>query len=214
MTVMADAPTLEATIDRMARLPEREFRQIVDRDLRRRENEADEVDADAVMLRELESQALRSPALVDRWLTALLAASKSVEGQLSARKMDYDATKSRLLRTIERLEFQQSHGGLNQQEEERLREARDKMREAKERYSKSRSGTLRFKSGLDEWVIEARNLRDSTRDRLYDTVVVHERNRFAARAQLLEEAIQRHRDAFPEEDDPTDADEELWSLVR
>jgi hypothetical protein len=204
-----DAPTLESTIKRMAALPERQFRAIVDRDLRRREAEAD----GDTPLDEIESRALRSAALVDRWLTALLAASKSVEGQLSARKMDYDATKAQLRRQIERLEHKETHGGLTDQEDAELREARDKMLAAKERYSRSRSGTLRFKSGLDEWIVEARGIRDGFRDRLYDTVVVEERNRLAQRVRVLEDGIRVHRDTFPDDDEPTDADEELWALI-
>lgn len=205
-----DARTLEEVIARLSRLPETQFRQVVDRDLRRREDEERGVRTE---LNELESAALRSPALVDRWLTALLVASKSVEGQLSARKSDYEATKARLLRTIRRLEDKGTAGPLSTADEQKLREARDQLSQAKERYAKTRSGTLRFKAGLDEWVIEARGMRDGLRDRLFDTVVTEERNRLAERNRVLECAIRAHRDAFPSEDDPSEADEELWSLV-
>lgn len=212
---MTATPTLESMILSLSALPEVDFRRVVDRDLRARENregnreEGQRTDQTSA----LESAALRSPALVDRWLTALLAASKSVEGQLSARKMDYDATKAGLKRKIVNLEYKERTEGLTPEEDEELRDTRDRLLAALERYSKSRSGTLRFKSGLDEWIIEARSLRDGLRDRLYDTVVVEERNRFAQRIRVLEEGIRAHRDSYPDDDDPSDFDEDLWALV-
>lgn len=207
-TVTETAQSLEDTIVRLSRLPERKFRQIVDRDLRRREFE-DELDTQDA----LESAALRSSALVDRWLTALLAASKSVEGQLAAKDCDYEADKAQATRTVLRLEALAKKRPLTEKEEAELAGTRDRLLASRQRHFKSRSGTLRFKSGLDEWIIEARGVRDSFRDRLYDTVVVEERNRYAEQLRALKEAIRAHRDSFPPEDDPSEADEKLWQLV-
>src|SRR4051794_39656358 len=117
MTVTASpAQTLESTIARLSALPERQFRQVVDRDLRRREDEG--VD-------EFESAALRSPTLVDRWLTALLAASKSVEGQLAAKDCDFEADKAQFGRTILRFEQLGKKRPLTDKEQAELNDVRD-----------------------------------------------------------------------------------------
>jgi hypothetical protein len=208
VTVTETADTaLERTTARLLAMNKDKFQAVVDRDLRRRQNPDDR-------RAELESRALRTPAVVDRWLAALTGASKSVEGQLAARALDYDAERAELQLLIAQFEDRVAEGGkLSDDDERELRAARRRLFEIRAEYSRSRAGTMRFKSGLDEWIVEATSIRNSLRDRLYDTVVTEERNRLAERVRALEEAIRSHRDAFPEEDEPTDADEDLWNLV-
>ena len=167
----------------IAALNEEDFRELVDRDLRRENTEE-------------EALALRSPALVDRWHTVLVSMSKSVDGQLSAKRQDFEAHKARLksqlLRADEELGLARADHDRDRiaDVEKRARKLREEWAAAQERYSRSRAATLRFKSGLEETLVEARLHRDKTRDRLYDTVVSQERNRLATRVRRYESALQ------------------------
>jgi hypothetical protein len=86
------------------------------------------------------------------------------------------------------------------------REARDESWKA---------GALRFKTGLEERLGEARRVLRDLDDPLVNVAdrVVEERNRALVRVALLEDAVRRHRDGFPSDDDPSDADVELWKTV-
>jgi hypothetical protein len=86
------------------------------------------------------------------------------------------------------------------------REARDEAWKA---------GALRFKTGLEERLGEARRVLHDLDDPLVNVAerITEERNRALVRVALLEQAIRRHRDTFPDEDDPSDADLELWQMV-
>lgn len=148
-------------------------------------------------------RALRSPTCVDRWFMVLSQMAKSVDGQLAAKADDYEAaraeTREQLLAATDAV---QQMG------------FRRRLESLKAEYSRNRANTLRFKSGLDEALIEARALRDSVRDRLYDSVVAEERNRYAARVTTLEEAIRDHQDAFTAGDiDPEPHDLHLWDVI-
>lgn len=147
--------------------------------------------------------ALRSPMLVDRWFTVLTQMAKSVDGQLAAKTEDYEADKAGIRAKI-----------LKEKDPRRVNALRAQLEETKAKYARARAGTLRFKCGLDEALIEARALRDSTRDRLYDTVVADERNRYAARILVLTNAIDEHRHACDIADiTPEDHDERLWAII-
>jgi hypothetical protein len=170
----------------IARLPDEDFRALVDRDLRRENTEE-------------EAQALRSPELVHRWYTILVAMSKSVDGQLAAKRQDYEAQKARL-----RGKFVQEEGVIADAKlqhdasrqlaaEERVRQLREEWALTSERYARSRAATLRFKSGLEETLVEARMFRDQIRDVLYDSVITEERDRLARRVRELEDELEQLR---------------------
>lgn len=199
MTVQEANPTaVEEFARKLMSLTPEEFRSEVDRDLRplRAGDTTNKVYA-------VRRAALRTPTVVDRWFTTLSQIAKSVDGQLAAKTEDYEADRADLRAQI--------LACTNSREEKVLKQALERR---KSDYSRSRAGTLRFKSGLDEALIEARSLRDSVRDRLYDSVVAEERNRYAVRVTALEDAIREHRDAlFAADMDPEDHDERLWSAV-
>jgi hypothetical protein len=186
----ATEATVNPAIERLMHLPEDEFRDIVDADLRRRARRDD-------------AEALRSPELVDRWFAALTAMAKSVEGQLAAREEDFRSRTAAV----------KAEMGLAVNDEQ-VADLRVKLHMMQADYSRGRSGTLRFKSGLEEWIIEARYLRDNQRGRMYDSIVAEERNHALARVRELEAAIQEHRDNFGPDDDVTPEDEKLWQVLR
>jgi hypothetical protein len=165
-------------------MDEDDFRDLVDRDLRRK-NTAEE------------AEALRSPALVDRWYTVLVAMGKSVEGQLSAKRQDLDAQKAKLKQQFFELDAQLEEARRRHDKqwvrdtEEKSRKLRSEWASATERFAKERAATLRFKSGLDETLIEAKLYRDKIRDRLYEHVIAEERNRLATRVRHLESALKQ-----------------------
>lgn len=175
-------------------LSDEEFRQVVDDDLRGK--------ADAKI-----SPQLRKPENVDRWYSVLLAMTKSVEGQLAARRSDWDGLRTHLGSEIA------LKTGTN---EEAI--LRAQLQSERERYLKWRAGIIRFKTGLDEWLAEARHLRDRTRGDMIERVTKDERAFLSSRVRTLEEAIRRHRDHLLAEDLDDEAhekaDEALWSLVQ
>lgn len=175
------------------------FRKEVDRDLRPLDQDASPGQAEKWKARHA---ALRSPACVDRWFMALSQMSKSVDGQLAAKADDYEA---------KRAEIRGQLVGATGPQEKGLRRSLETL---KSEYSRARANTLRFKTGLDEALIEARSLRDSVRDRLYDSVVAEERNFYARRVTALQDAIRAHQDAFTEGDiDPEPHDLHLWAVI-
>jgi hypothetical protein len=170
-------------INHISALDDEDFRDLVDRDLRRKNSQE-------------EADALRSPALVDRWHTVLVAMTKSVDGQLSAKRHDFEAHKQRLKGQLLETDAELAEARRRrdrtavQKCEEKARGFRAEWAGAAERYAKERAATLRFKSGLDETLVEARLHRDRTRDRLFEHVVTEERNRLATRVRKLETALQ------------------------
>lgn len=202
LTVDRD-PHVESMIRRLAVMDDRGFRQEVDADLRRpgaRDNRREY---------EIRRAALRSPELVDRWNTTLMTMSKSVEGQLASKQEDHEAAKAELRQRIARLAKDPSMA-------DELFQARQEWEQIKKDYATARAQMLRFKTGLDEWVIEARALRDASRATMYDSVVAEERNYYAAQVQMLRAAIDAHRTEILEDEDyePSSADERLWACLR
>lgn len=202
LTVDRD-PHVESMIRRLAVMDDRGFRQEVDADLRRpgaRDNRREY---------EIRRAALRSPELVDRWNTTLMTMSKSVEGQLASKQEDHEAAKAELRQRIALLAKDPSRA-------DELFQARQEWEQIKKDYATARAQMLRFKTGLDEWVIEARALRDASRATMYDSVVAEERNYYAAQVQMLRAAIDAHRTEILEDEDyePSSADERLWACLR
>jgi chromosome segregation ATPase len=171
---------------KIAALSDDDFRSLVDRDLRREDTQE-------------EAQALRSPDLVHRWYTILVAMSKSVDGQLAAKRYDYEAQKAQLRGQFVSAESALAEAKLHR-DTPRVHGAQDRIRELRqdwalmtERYARSRAATLRFKSGLEETLVEARLFRDQIRDVLYESVVTEERNQLARRVRELEDELARLR---------------------
>lgn len=174
-------------LDQIAELNDEDFRDLVDRDLRRENTDA-------------EAAALRSPALVDRWYSVLVGMLKSVDGQLAAKKEDFEAHKARIKAQFVEAEQALAEARIKRDNarihaaEARNRTLRQEWASITEKYSRSRAATLRFKSGLEETMVEARAIRDKVQNRLYEHVVAQERNHYAERVQTLEKAIAEARD--------------------
>lgn len=198
MTVLTDT-NVERMQDELLGLRDIDFRTEVDADLRRAPREPAEA-----ARHELRRRALRTPELIDRWYTVLMMMSRSVDGQLAALDEDHQAEKADL-----RMELPPED-----------RDGNPKWEEPKVAYARARAGKLRFKTGLDEWVIEARHLRDQFRYATYDQIVINqvvieERNHYAGEAQRLRDAVREHHEALLADDDidPSPADEKLWTVL-
>lgn len=181
----------DTTVKQLLAMPEATFRRVIDSDLRGQ--------AEAPV-----SAALRSDKLVERWYATLSAMSKSVEGQLAARRADADAF------------FLQTQDALSKAENSTL--ANELQRQLTQRQMKDaewRASTIRFKTGLEETMMEARRLRENLRGGMYDSVVTEERNRALDRVKELEDAIRSHRDheCSDECEDRCWGDDLLWKLV-
>ncbi len=88
--------------------------------------------------------------MAERFFGTLVAMSKSVDGQLGGRREDFLATRAKLR---ERMAAAEAAG-----DKEQYRAAESELHLATERYHSGRAGSLRFKSGLDEWIVEVRTL--------------------------------------------------------
>lgn len=120
------------------------------------------------------------PRVVDRWLYTLLTMKQSVEGQLAAKAAEANGERASSLATGNKrawLDFTQ-------------------------KYERWRAGALRFKSGLEAALLEARRLKDA-------------QDGGAGEAAILRKAIIAHRDHICSDicDDTCTADRILWSLV-
>lgn len=132
---------------------------------------------------------LRSPEVADRWLSTLIKIAKSVEGTLAYRYDEYEAEKADL-------ELKGDQTGLYL---------------LKQQYHQQRAKTLRFKTGLDEWLIEARTIRDARRRQ---DPAASERALLERKVRSLKEAIEEHHSAAVAADrPPASYDQKLWSVL-
>jgi hypothetical protein len=162
-----------------------EFRQVVDSELRGK------VPPEV-------ATAVRAPANLDRWVVALEQMLASVDGQLTSRADDYQAKRSILDRRI-------AQGDTS---------AEVDLHDLRAEHFRKRSSTIRFKSGLEERLHEARFLRDRQSSSAEASIAAEERNRFALKAAKLAEAIAVHRRFMEDEDlEPSAADERLWAAL-
>lgn len=198
-------------------MSETEFRDLVDRDLRRRSTtKPSELDEEASAL-------LRHPDVAPRWHNVLSRMQKSVEGQLAARDADYEASRSSdrsfIISKERELEKLREHAPSEHPEQldkikDEITARRLRMEEKKQRYLVARAKSLRFKSGLEQHMIEARGVLERSNVELYRSVVATERNHLARRVEELEAAIRRHRDGtLKEVEEESSFDEQLWRLV-
>lgn len=167
-----------------------EFREVVDRDLRRGRGGQVAADEEGDTLRTLrgDDEDPDVTALAERWLRVLYAMSRSVEGQLAARRADYNAAKARNMAAIIEARNRNDDVSILRLEHEFL--------EHKVKYESARASTLRFKTGLDETIIKARWVGR-------DSAIAH-----------LEDKIRRHRnEVLADNEEVSEADEELWEAV-
>jgi hypothetical protein len=173
----------QATPSKVAQLSEVDFRKLIDDDTRGK--------APASLSRQL-----RSAECAPRWYEALLAMQNSVDGQLAAKSAESRAAQARLQARFEE--------ALSSKQRREIRAEIARRKAADEQW---RAGALRFKSGLEDKLIEARRvLRE-----LDDSSIVGARNRSMARVAILEDAIRRHHADFRAEDEPSDSDLALWA---
>jgi hypothetical protein len=194
----------ETLVDELLSMPEDQFRVEVDRDLRREEYDTDGPDRYQARRAALRC---RDPQLTERWYTLLLRMACSVDGQLAAMHEDNEAKKASLRSQIA--------DAAHNRDDRRSRTLARQWEKQKEGFSTSRAKLLRFKTGLDEWVIEARMLYDSTRNSMYEQIVAEERNHWAAETSRLRSAIREHQQAILDDDgvDASPADEKLWEAL-
>lgn len=124
---------------------------------------------------------LTEPQVVDRTHLALVGMKKSVEGQLAARRADYVKERS----------LHRSNPTL--------------LRESEERYQAWRAGALRFKSGVEDFMLSVRGKREKPPDNYYLAY------------STLRQAITQHRAtveaAIKDGLDTESADDALWAVL-
>jgi hypothetical protein len=141
---MTTAPTFSGSEENMLlALPDDEFKAIVNDDLRKQ------------VTTEM-ADALRSPAVFDRWWGALVAMTKSLDGQLGSRRAEYRAEHASLLERMTQARWEDNAA--------EYRSAEAKLNRLREQYHRTRAGSLRFKSGLDEWMVQAATIRRMRRN--------------------------------------------------
>lgn len=198
---------------RLLEMSDEDFKDLVNDDLRRRGEERDNWAL---------GRTLRSPAVVERFHTALLMMAKSVEGQLSAKEAEHDA---RIRRLKAKLIIAESNAERARQDPDldpaELHKAEGKplnlradIETKSAEYLAERVKTIRFKTGLDIAIVETRGIVNGLRDGMYDSIVARERNFYAERCRRLREAVMAHQKRITEgADEPLDADHELWRVL-
>lgn len=130
---------------------------------------------------------LKTPEVANRCYMALVTMKKNVEGQLAAKRADYNR---------QRVQFRKNP---------------NKLREAEERWLTWRGGALRFKTGVEELMVEIRGKRSPS-----DWALRAERNEVVIAYENLRQAIAAHRDhVCTAECDEKEcvADVTLWSVL-
>jgi len=164
------------------------FADLVDRDVRGR------APADA-------AAALRTPEVAERWYQQLVASKKSAESQLAARSSETKANRLALLAAAE-----------TAVSEAQARDLRRRSLEVQEAHLRWKAGTIRFRAGVEASLSEASVLRRVSPTYL-PVALLDERAQLLQAVATLRAAIQTHRDSFAGEDEPDEADRELWGHV-
>lgn len=137
--------------------------------------------------------ALRDKAIIPRWLSVLQAMLVSIEGQLATGEADFEAMQMAL---------QLGSGNVQEQ-----------LLSTGQRYYEKRARQLRFKSGVDAMLIQARYLQSRFAPEI--ALVTKERNQLVIRVHELETAIYKHRSDVLTHDQagPLVYDQELWKQL-
>lgn len=144
----------------LAGVSDRQFRDAVDLDLRRR--------APAGV-----PEALRSPELRERWLTVLTAMHRKTEGTLAGRRqewLEYVACYGRDLGALIN-KHRQTRGDERRQIWHQINELKAERQTREAEYRRLKAGSIRFKTGLEEWLVEARALCDTDRCRDLEGII-------------------------------------------
>lgn len=185
--------TTRVTPDDLVAMPDAEFRKVVDADLRRRRNPDG--------LPEEVSRALRSPVHVRRWANVLEGIVRFSESQVRTLDSDFAAR----LAALEEQREEASGGGRSSL----MREISDLRTE----HNRRRNGTIRFSAVVSDHLSQAKALIDSAGD----SSAASERDGYARRVLVLENAIREHRRAVQDDLDEGERAEHyehvLWSVL-
>lgn len=127
------------------------------------------------------AERLKSPEIIERTYLTLVSIKKNVEGQLAAKRADYIKNRSLM------------HGDTVG------------LRATEEAYQTWRAGALRFKSGVEEFMVSIRVLREKS----------GLSENFYMRYQELKQAVVQHRDHWCDDKcaDECTADKALWKVL-
>lgn len=142
------------------------------------------------------SARLRDPIIVDRWYNKLLVLKRSVEAQLAANGAE---------RSERHRDFM-AKGTVGKQE----------WFDYKAQADRWRASAVRFNSGVESKLAEARQLRSTTRGNAYVGLLEVERDDAVREVNKLRSAIRMHRDHICGSECNNDecvADDFLWSAV-
>lgn len=162
-------------------MTDEEFRRLVDDDVRF-DSQPQELRDDPTFQRRC--SLLRHPDVVPRWFDALIQSKRSIEGQ-------FGAEKKRLATLHYEVQATPTNDSL-----------RERMERERLRYTKWKSGALRFNSGLETRIREARSLLPKQDPQMLMEEIVR-----------LRDAIKQHQQGI-DPDDASKADRELWNLVQ
>jgi hypothetical protein len=189
---VVELPGINATI---AKLSDTDFRNVIDADIRGKL-------PDGSPTPETWKQQLRSAECAPRWYETLSSMRLDIEGQLAAKREEARLATIRFKRQIARAPTGRDRS-----------RAEDELDKRNESDASWRSGALRVKSGLEKKIVEARRVLRDLGDPVVTERTAGERNRALARAAFLEDAIAHHKAEFPLEDEPSEADLELWNTL-
>lgn len=176
-------------------LDERDFYNLVDRDVRGR--------LEAKLARKL-----RDPLVVERWYQTLLRMKKTVEGTIAAKTSETRGQRIEL----ETFGTLSTWRGPDVVSVEHFQNPREKAAEIHFAYLAWRAGSIRFKVGVEERLTEVSWRRKLVVSNLILSVAQVERNQFADEVQRLRTAIEVHHSEI-DRDDVTEQDEALWAVV-
>jgi hypothetical protein len=185
---VTEPEALEATVDWLLSIPNSDFEDLVNNEMRST--------PDRPRVKPHLSAGLRDPRVLRRWYATILTMHKSVEGQFSAKTADNSAMIKKL----------QSQGA-----------PRAQILREQSSFEQWRAGALRVKNGLEIRLIEAKYLLELNGDSYITDRTAEERNSALGRVGVLEDAIRRHMDAclkVAPGASSDDIDEALWAYVR
>lgn len=177
-------------------LNEDEFNEVVNNDVRDTATRA-------------QSKALRTPEMSGRWLNALHSLKRSVESQFVSARAE---------RAVKASEFARSKTGkisivTGQGKGDSVTQQMTELEFAAWQ-EKWRSGAVRFLSGVEDCIVEAKDIRNDIRTEEKVTLLLIERDVLFKDLLKLRTGIMTHRETVSEDEDASaEADENLWALV-
>lgn len=181
---MSSAANLIPTDALLDELSNEQFRELVDRELRKDHPSTSRGEHDYLVAMSVK---LRDPAVLPRWISVLETMKASAETQLSAKRSD-----------VKKL-----HGSISH------KEYVAKLRA----YESWRAGNVRFLHSVNSRLLEARYLRFQFYGLTFPERLTAERNWSSQALLQLIKAVEKHREHVLADYDPTSADESLWEAV-